>query len=124
MFLKDDQKVALTAVFTSRAGNTVPYADAGTVTWESSDPNVLTVTDNGDGTAEATTTGVLGTATVTLRNDFNDDGTEDFQGSLAFDVIAGDVGGVTIGAGTPVSRFDDAAPPPAPEPTPEPLPEG
>jgi|tagenome__1003787_1003787.scaffolds.fasta_scaffold20777572_1 hypothetical protein len=123
MILNDGQEVTLRAVFTSRAGNPVPATQVGTFSWTSSDPAIITVTDNHDGTALATTTGQLGVSSVTLRNDFNDDGTEDYQGSIAFDVIAGDVGGVAIAAGVPVSRFDDTVAEVPAEPTPEPIPD-
>jgi len=117
MLLKADQKVALAVTFTDRAGNVLDKDAVGTLVAVSSDDSVLTVTDNGDGTFEAVTVGPLGTATVTVSNDTDVDGVPDYVGSLAFDVVEGDVFAIAIGTGVPVSRFDDA--PPADEPAPE-----
>lgn len=114
MLLKDDQKVALAVSFTDRAGNTLPVGAVGTLTAASSDENIITVTDNGDGTFEAVTVGPVGTASVTVSNDSDDDGVPNYQGSIVFDVVTGDVFAIAVAAGQPVSRFEDA--PPAPEP--------
>lgn len=115
MNLQDDQKVALAVSFKDRAGNVLPAEAVGTLTFSSSDETVLTVTDNGDGSAVATTTGALGSAVVKVENDKDDDGTADYSAVLAFDVVAGDVFEIALAAGTPVSRFDEAPPvePPA-----------
>lgn len=114
MLLKADQKVALAVSFTDRAGNVLAHDAVGTLLAVSSDENILTVTDNGDGTFEAVTVGPVGTASVTVSNDTDVDGVPDYVGSIVFDVVEGDVFAIAVGAGVPVSRFDDA--PPAEEP--------
>jgi hypothetical protein len=116
MLLQADQKVALAVTFTDRAGNVLNKDAVGTLTAVSSDEGVLTVTDLGEGRFEAVTVGPLGSATVTVSNDTDVDGTPDYVGSLAFDVVEGNVFAIAVGAGTPVSRFEDA--PPADEPAP------
>jgi hypothetical protein len=116
MLLKADQKVALAVSFTDRAGNVLPVGAVGTLTAASSDEAILTVTDNGDGTFEAVTVGPVGTASVTVSNDTDVDGVPDYVGSIVFDVVEGDVFAIAVAAGEPVSRFEDAVPPPAPEP--------
>lgn len=105
MNLRDDQQVSLSVTFTDQVGNPVSPEQVGTLTFSVDDESILIVTDNGDGTALAVTTGTLGTATVTVQNDFDDDGTADFQGSLAFDVVAGDVFAINVAAGEPTSRL-------------------
>lgn len=63
----------------------------------SSDPSVLIVTDNGDGSGVATTTGTLGTATVSLDADADlGDGVRPVQGTLEVEVKAGDAVTVNI----------------------------
>jgi len=111
MNLKADQKVSLAVSFKDRAGNVLSPEAVGSLTFTSSDESLVTLTDNGDGTAVATTTGALGEAVVTASNDFDEDGTSDFSGSLAISVVAGDVFEIALAAGTPVSRFDDEVPP-------------
>jgi hypothetical protein len=55
------------AVFVDSKGNAA--AIDGNPVWGSSNPDVLTVQDNGDGTATITPTGTLGTAQVTCEAD-------------------------------------------------------
>lgn len=105
MLLRDDQKVDLSVSFTDQAGNPVAPEQVGSLTFSVDDASVLAVEDHGDGTATVTTVGPLGTATVTVMNDHDDDGTADFQGSLAFDVVAGDVAAINVVPGEPTSRF-------------------
>jgi hypothetical protein len=116
MNLKADQKVALAVSFKDRAGNVLSPEQVGSLTFASSDESLVTVTDNGDGTAVATTTGTLGEAVVTATNDFDEDGTADFSGSLAVSVVAGDVFEIALSAGEPVSRFEEDVPPVEPDP--------
>lgn len=102
MNLIDNQQVVLSAQATDDQGNAVP--NPGVLSAVSSDESVITVTDNGDGTFTAVTTGVLGAATVTVSDDVDADGFGDFVGSLAFDVVAGNVAAIAVTAGTPTTR--------------------
>lgn len=103
MQLQDDQQVTLSVSATDAAGN--PVVDAGTLSFSVDDDSILTLTDNGDGTALVVTTGTLGTATVTVSDDEDADGNADFQGSLAIDVVTGTVTEITITPGEPSSRL-------------------
>jgi hypothetical protein len=103
MQLQDDQQVTLSVSATDDAGNVV--VDAGTLSFSVDDDTILTLTDNGDGTALVVTTGAVGTATVTVTDDEDADGNPDFQGSLAIDVVTGAVAEISITAGTPSSRL-------------------
>lgn len=105
MLLRDDQQVSLSVSPVDQAGNAVPVDSIGRITFEVDDNAVLTLTDNGDGTATVVTTGTLGTAVVTAKNDHDDDGTVDFQGSLAFDVVTGEVFSIAVNASEPTTRF-------------------
>lgn len=104
MILQDHQQVTLTPEFVDAAGNVVTGPAAGVLAWSTSDPAIITVTDNGDGSATAVTTGTLGTATVTLSDDTDADGTPNFLGSIALDVVTGAVTGINLVPGTPVER--------------------
>lgn len=104
--LRDDQKVPFSVSFRSRGGNVLDVAEVGTLTATSSDESIITVTDLGNGSYEAVTVGPLGSATVTVTNDHDDDGTPDFQGSIVFDVVPSDVFDIQINTGEPVSRFE------------------
>jgi hypothetical protein len=99
--LQDNQKVALSVVGVDERGN--PATITGTLAYATEDPNgVLTLTDNGDGTASVAATGTVGSAMVTVANDTDDpDADPNFMGSLAFDVIAGEVTAIQITPGTP-----------------------
>jgi hypothetical protein len=99
--LQDNQKVALSVSGVDERGN--PANITGTLVYATEDPaGVLTLTDNGDGTAEVAATGSIGSAMVTVANDTDDpDSDPNFVGSLAFDVVAGDVTAIQITPGTP-----------------------
>ena len=98
------QQVQLSISGADKYGN--PVDITGDTTWESSDITILTVenvaTDNTSCTA--VTTGQVGTASVTVTNDVNKDGTGDFIGSLAFDVVAGPMAEIEVTAGTPTDK--------------------
>jgi hypothetical protein len=80
--------------------------------WTSSDESVITLdVSEGGHTAKATTTGKLGTVTVTVA-------VGDKTGVFNITVIAGDVVSVDVSADTPASRLTDTTPTPAPAPAP------
>lgn len=64
MDLQADKKVGLSVEFTDEVGNPVTTPAGETVVYTVDDPSIIALTDNGDGTASAAATGVLGTANV------------------------------------------------------------
>jgi hypothetical protein len=98
MQLQADKQVTLTVTGTDEMGNQV---DVTGITFEADNADVVTVTDNGDGTAVVAATGTPGVATVTARSG-------GIQGSLAFDVVPGDLTFVEITASDPTEVTPDA----------------
>lgn len=99
--LQDNQKVSLAVSGVDERGN--PASTTGTLVYALEDPNgVLTLTDNGDGSAVVSANGPVGSAMVSVANDTDDEDSDpNFMGSLAIDVIAGDVVALQINPGTP-----------------------
>ena len=108
MQLTADQQVTLAVSGEDAYGN--PVDITGSLTWASSDTAIITVTqDLADPTrATASAVGPVGTAAVTVSNDLDDDSTPDFVGSLAIDVMPGDVTEIVITPGTPTDKTQDA----------------
>lgn len=106
MQLTADQQVDLSISGEDRYGNEVDIS--GDVTWESSDPAIVVVEadDNDNTKAYAKAVGPAGTAAVTVTNDVDRDGTGDFMGSLAIDVVAGDIAEIEVAAGEPYDKLD------------------
>jgi len=98
------QQVQLSISGADKYGNPVPIT--GDTTWVSSDTAILTIENVApdNSSAMAVTTGQVGTAAVTVTNDVNQDGTGDFIGSLAFDVVAGAMAEIVVEAGTPQEK--------------------
>lgn len=107
MDLQADKKAALTIAAEDELGN--PAAFDGTYAYTVDDPSVIALTDNGDGTASAAATGVLGVATVTATAT-KTDGTLAGQGVLAFQVVAGDVATFEVVAGEVTEVTPDVPP--------------
>lgn len=110
MDLQADNKVALSLEFTDEMDNVVATpADAVTV-YSVDDPNIIALTDNGDGTASAAATGVLGVANVHVEVDFTDEGgvAHHVTGDLQLVVVAGDAERVAVLAGAPEEVTPDA----------------
>lgn len=100
MDLMADQKVPLSAQWTDEVGNPVDAPVDVTAVYTVDDPNVIALTDNGDGTAVAAATGVLGTATV--HGEFSAPGfAVPLTGDLQINVVAGLAERVNIVPGTP-----------------------
>jgi hypothetical protein len=102
MQLTADQQVVLTITGEDRYGNSVDLS--GDISWVSSDESIIVINNASDTQATAVAVGPVGTASVTVSNDFDDDGTEDFQGSIAIDVIAGQVTEIAVSAGEPEDK--------------------
>jgi hypothetical protein len=101
--LTADQQVDLSITGQDRYGN--PVDISGDTAWLSSDESIISVTPGADSShATAVAVGPTGTASVTVTNDVNQDGTGDFQGSLAIDVVAGDIAEIEVQAGTPTDK--------------------
>ena len=97
MDLQADKKVALSVEFTDEVGNVVPTPVGETVVYTVDDATIIALTDNGDGTASAAATGVLGTANVHV----DASGPVAATGDLQLVVVAGDAERVAIVAGPP-----------------------
>ena len=96
MQLTADQQVELSITGEDAYNN--PVDVSGDTEWHSSDESIVTVEGNGS-SAVATAVGPVGTAAVTVSNDVNQDGTGDFQGSIAIDVVAGRVAEIVVQQG-------------------------
>lgn len=123
MDLEADKKVDLDGRYTDEVGNPTTAPDGASVVYSVDRPDLINLTDNGDGSAVAAAIGPLGIATVHADSTLNGDvKSADFQlvvvAGLAdrFEIVAGDVTEVTEDGTTP-------APAPAPEPAPAPAPE-
>lgn len=119
MDLQADKKVALSVAAADEVGNPRPLPAGETVVYTVDDPSIIALTDNGDGTASAAATGVLGTATVHVEAT----GPLVASGDLQLVVVVGDAERISIVAGevTEVTPDDvEPEPEPEPEPTPEP----
>lgn len=94
--LTADQQVALSITGQDRYDN--PVDISGDTVWSSSDDAIVTVVADPEDPSQAVATAVgpVGTAAVTVSNDVNADGTGDYQGSLAIDVVAGAIAEIVI----------------------------
>lgn len=102
MQLTADQQVELSITGEDAYGN--PVTIAGDTQWKSSDTSIVTVTVHDPSHATAVAVGPVGSAAVTVSNDVNQDGTGDYIGSLAIDVVAGVMTEIAIVAGTPENK--------------------
>lgn len=96
--LTADQQVALSISGEDAYGNPVEI-DAPNALWTSSDEAIITLTSATGETTIAVAVGPVGTAAVTVSNV---DST--VQGSLAIDVVAGEVTEIVVNAGTPTDK--------------------
>jgi hypothetical protein len=102
MQLTADQQVDLSISGQDSYGN--PVTITGNTTWSSSDTSIVSVTMTDSSHATAAAVGPVGSASVTVTNDVDNDGTGDYIGSLAFNVVAGQMKDIAIEAGTPVDK--------------------
>jgi len=127
--LTADQQVNLSISGQDKYGN--PVDISGNVSWVSSDESVVVVkqgkSTKGSANAVALAVGPTGTAAVTVSNDVDQDGTGDFQGSIAIDVVAGDIAEIVVNQGAVTDKgeppvVDNTLPgaPPVVDNTPEP----
>lgn len=100
--LTADQQVELSITGEDSYGNSVDVS--GDTVWTSSDESIISVESSDPTHATAVAVGPIGTASVTVSNDVNQDGSGDFQGSLAIDVVAGDIAEIVVQAGEPTDK--------------------
>lgn len=96
MDLQADKKVPLSVGFTDEVGNPVATPEGASAVYTVDDPTIISLTDNGDGTAEAAATGTLGNAVVHVEVTAGD---TTLTGDLGITVVAGNAERVTITAG-------------------------
>jgi hypothetical protein len=95
--LTDNQQVSFGVSGTDAAGN--PATLTGTPVFAVDNTDVLTLTDNGDGTGSVAAAGPLGTAVLSVTD--SETNGDQFSGSVSIDVLAGNVTAVSIDLGTP-----------------------
>lgn len=114
MDLKADQSVDARLAYQDERGNPVSTPAGATAAWEVDRTDLVTVTDNGDGSATFTAAGPLGQAIVTVTADVNG---RVVTGNDIITVVAGDAERVAVEFDEPRETTPDDEP--APEPTPE-----
>ena len=102
MQLTADQQVELSITGQDNYGN--PVEITGNTQWLSSDETIVTLTVHDPSHATAVAVGPVGSAAVKVTNDVNNDGTGDYIGSLAVDVVAGEMTEIAVVAGTPEDK--------------------
>lgn len=102
MQLTADQQVELSISGEDAYGN--PVDITGDTAWSSSDESIVHVTRIDDGHATASAVGPFGSAAVTVTNDVDADGSGDFIGSIAIDVVAGVMTEIVVTAGTATNK--------------------
>jgi hypothetical protein len=107
MDLKADQEVDVRTRWQDEMGNPVDAPADATTVWETDNPAVLDVIDNGDGTATLGAVGGLGTANVKLTAT---GAGREIVGEDVINVVAGDAERVALEFGEPRERDDDNAP--------------
>ena len=104
MILTDAQKVNLTVTFQDAAGNAATVD--GVPAWTSSDPTIITLTVAADGlSADAITTGTLGTSQVSVAADADmGSGVTTITGVLDIEVQAAAAVTALVAAGAPTPK--------------------
>jgi hypothetical protein len=105
MDLAADMKVSATVEYTDEVGNPTGTPADATATWSVSDPSVISMTDNGDGSAEFAAVGPLGSCEVTVSATA---GGQTFTGTDTINVVAGLAERVNVAFGTPEEVTPDA----------------
>lgn len=102
MQLTADQQVDLSITGEDKYDN--PVDISGDVVWTSSDEDIVHITQHDNSHATASAVGPIGSAAVTVTNDVDSDGDGDFIGSIAIDVVAGQMAEIVVTAGTPTNK--------------------
>lgn len=99
--LADDQKVSCSVTLVDDVGNPVAPA-TGTIVWAVSDPTILALTTNTDGTCSVASTAKLGSCQMSVTvTDPNNPTAPPLTGSLTVTVSASAATGINIVPGTP-----------------------
>lgn len=106
MDLQADKKVTLTVEWTDEMGNAADAPDSGSVTFTVDSPDLLNLTDNGDGTAVVAATGRTGRGNVHV--DCTAPGMPSMMGDMQIVVVAGLAERINIVAGEPEEVTPDA----------------
>lgn len=103
LVLTDIQHVALSLEADDAAGNPVPFVFATPPTWQSSDPSIVTVSANAEGSnADVATTGKLGDVQVSVSG--TNDAGEAITGLLDISVVTSKATTFKIVAGIPADK--------------------
>jgi hypothetical protein len=105
MDLQADQQVPLTVEWTDEVGNPTTAPEGVTYTYTVDDPTIISLTDNGDGSANAAAVGTLGTANVHLDATWQGN---TLGGDLQIVVVAGLAERINIVAGEPSEVTPDS----------------
>lgn len=112
--LQADKKIPFSISGVDEVGNAVPLG-ASVPAFTVDRPDLLTLTVAEDGfSGEVAATGVLGTAVLSVEG--VTDGGVTYRGSVAVDVVPGDVTGVSFALGDPVEVTPDEETPAEPTP--------
>jgi hypothetical protein len=103
--LKADQTVDFALQAEDELHNPVPLPADATAVFSVDRPDVLTLTDNGDGTGSVTAVGLLDTSILHVDATVNG---RAVTGDVSITVIAGDAERVSIALGTPTEATPDA----------------
>lgn len=102
MDLLDNNKVKLSIGWTDEVGNPADAPASFTATYGVDNAAALSLTDNGDGTAEVAATGTLDSGTVHVDVDWTDsDGAHNASGDLLITVVGSMADRINITPGTP-----------------------
>jgi hypothetical protein len=98
--LKDSDKVTTLPLDIRSAKGNPAQVEAGTVVWSVSDPAVLALTDNGDGTVTVAAVGPVGAAQLQVSADADlGEGVKTVTGAVEIEVIAGDAAVINVALG-------------------------
>lgn len=100
-----DKKVSVALGFTDELENPVPAPPGAVTVFTVSDPTVLALTDNGDGTGEVAAVGALGSSN--LHSSTTVDGGPEITGDEMINVVAGDAERVALIFGEPTEVTPD-----------------
>jgi hypothetical protein len=112
MDLQADKKVTATAAWTDEVGNATATPADASVVFTVTDPTIIDLTDNGDGTCVVSATGTLGSATVHMEAT---SAGKTVSGDALVTVVAGLAERVNITFGEPEEVTPDEGVEPGPE---------
>lgn len=108
MDLQADKQVTLTASYADEMGNPTAGPPGATITYSVDRPDLVALTDHGDGTANAAAVGPLGMANVHVDADDGTGGVT--SGDLQIVVVPGDAERLIVTAGEPTEVTPDTPP--------------